>query len=96
MLTMPDSAIQVSSSSIQDLLYEAGRSDEILLYIEDDELARLLWERIGNADIIEEAPQIEEDFYLVGLRKHEGAAAGHPKIDDVVVYRCVMAKGVWL
>ena len=88
MLTMPDSAIQ-------DLLYEAGRSDETLLYIEDDELARLLWERIGNADI-EEAPQIEEDFYLVGLRKHEGAAAGHPKIDDVVVYRCVMAKGVWL
>ena len=62
MLTMPDSAIQ-------DLLYEAGRSDETLLYIEDDELARLLWERIGNADTIE-VPRIEED--LVSLKVLRG------------------------
>jgi len=88
---MPDSAIQ-------DLLHEAGRSDETLLYVEEDELARLLWKRIGNSNIFEKAPPIKEDlFYLVGLRRLDWSVdAGHPKIDDVVVYRCVTAKGVWL
>jgi hypothetical protein len=35
----------------------------------------------------------EEFFYLVGLRRRVGAPAG---IGDVVVFRCVAARGVWL
>jgi len=73
MLATRELAMQVTSADVRDLLEDDAKADETLLYVEDDELAGLLWERIGNADI-EEAPQIEE----------------------VIVYRCVMAKGVWL
>jgi hypothetical protein len=38
--------------------------------VEGNELARMLWERIGNADIAETCPPIGEEFsYLVGLKK---------------------------
>ena len=59
---------------MKDLLEDATKADETLLNVEDNELARLLWERVGNADIAEEAPPLKED--LVGLRKSNGAAAG--------------------
>ncbi len=90
--------MKVSSSSLQELLADAGRADETLLYVEDRELSRLLFEKVGNADVAEEAPTIgEEFFYLVSLRKNGGVAgAGQPKLEDVVVYRCVTARGVWL
>ena len=45
------------------------KADETLLYVEDNELSRLLWKSVGNADIAEGNPQIEEDFYLLGLTK---------------------------
>jgi hypothetical protein len=75
-------------------LEDAAKGDETIIYTDNDELARLLWERIGNADVSEAPPQIgEELFYLVGLReKGEGSA----KVDDMVVYRCVTARGAWL
>jgi hypothetical protein len=57
-------------------------------------LARLLWERIGNADISEVPPPIgEELFYLVGLRRQ---GENQAKVKDLVVYRCVVSKGIWL
>jgi len=59
---------------MKDLLEDAARADETLLYVEDNELSRLLWKSVGNADIAEETPQINED--LVGLRKPNGSAAG--------------------
>jgi len=37
--------------------------------VEDNKLAGLLWKNVGNADIAEGNPQIEEDFYLLGLTK---------------------------
>ena len=69
MLAMQELAIQVMSSDVKDLLEDAAKADETLLNVEDNELARLLWERVGNADIAEGNPQIEEDFYLLGLTK---------------------------
>jgi hypothetical protein len=49
-------------------------------------LQELVWWRGG--------PSIgEEFFYLVGLRRRGGVPAG---IEDVVVFRCVAARGVWL
>jgi hypothetical protein len=91
---MPDFAIQARASSLGELLEDAAKADEVLIYSDNDELARLLWERIGNANVAETPPQIgEELFYLVGLGdKGEGPA----KVDDVVVYRCVTARGAWL
>jgi hypothetical protein len=91
---MPDFAIQVRASSLGELLEDAAKADEAIIYPDNDELARLLWERIGNANVAETPPQIgEELFYLVGLGdKGEGPA----KVDDVVVYRCVTARGAWL
>jgi len=91
---MPDFAIQVRVSSLGELLEDAAKADEAIIYTDNGELARLLWERIGNADVSEAPPQIgEELFYLVGLReKGEGPA----KVDDMVVYRCVTARGAWL
>ena len=75
MLTIQELAIQVKSSDMRDLLEDAAKADETLLHVEDRELARLLWERIGNSNIVEKAPPIKEDlFYLVGLRKPDGAA----------------------
>jgi hypothetical protein len=35
----------------------------------------------------------EELFYLVGLRRQ---GEGPAKVEDVVVYRCVASKGIWL
>ena len=98
MLSMQELAVQVKSSDIKDLLEDGAKADETLLYVEDRELARLLWESVGNSDIVEKAPPIKEFFfYLVGLKKPNGAAgAGRPKIEDRVVYKCVTAKGVWL
>jgi hypothetical protein len=91
---MPDFAIQVRASSLGELLEDAARADEVLIYSDNDELVRLLWERIGNADVAETPPQIgEEVFYLVGLR---GRGEGPAKVENVVVYRCVTARGVWL
>jgi hypothetical protein len=91
---MPDFAIQVRASSLGELLEDAARADEVIIYSDNDELVRLLWERIGNADLSEVPPQIgEEVFYLVGLRKRGEDPA---KVDDVVVYRCVTARGAWL
>jgi hypothetical protein len=91
---MPDFAIQVRASSLGELLEDAAKADEAIIYSDNDELARLLWERIGNADVSEVPPQIgEELFYLVGLR---GRGEGPAKVENVVVYRCVTARGVWL
>jgi SHS2 domain-containing protein len=91
---MPDFAIQVRASSLGELLEDAAKADEAIIYTDNDELARLLWERIGNADVSEVPPQIgEELFYLVGLR---GQVEGPAKVDDVVVNRCVTARGTWL
>jgi hypothetical protein len=91
---MQDFAIQVRASSLGELLEDAAKADEAIIYSDSDELVRLLWERIGNADVSEAPPQIgEELFYLVGLgEKGEGPA----KVDDMVVYRCVTARGAWL
>lgn len=76
---------------MKDLLRNAAKADETIIYAENGELARLLWERIGNADIAETCPPIgEEFFYLVGLRKPD---KGQLRIDDVVIYRCVAARG---
>jgi hypothetical protein len=50
--------------------------------VEDNELARMLWGRIGNADISEAYPPIGgELFYLVGLRKPDRPAAMWLSID---------------
>jgi hypothetical protein len=91
---MQDFAIQARASSLGELLEDAAKADEAIIYSDSDELVRLLWERIGNADVSEAPPQIgEEVFYLVGLGdKGEDPA----KVDDVVVYRCVTARGAWL
>jgi hypothetical protein len=88
---MSDFAIQVRASSLGELLEDAAKADEAIIYADNDELARLLWERIGNADVAEAPPQIgEELFYLVGLR---GQGEGPAKVEDVVVYRCVASRG---
>jgi hypothetical protein len=91
---MLDLAIQVRASSLGELLEDAAKADEAIIYSDNNELVRLLWERIGNADVAEAPPQIgEELFYLVGLR---GQGEGPAKVDDVVMYRCVSARGAWL
>jgi hypothetical protein len=93
-LDIPDFAIQVGASSLGELLEDAAKADEAIIYSDNDELVRLLWERIGNADVSEVPPQIgEELFYLVGLRRQGEDPA---KVDDMVVYRCVTARGAWL
>jgi hypothetical protein len=75
-------------------LEDAAKADEAIIYTDNDELARLLWERIGNANVSEVSPQIgEKVFYLVGLREN---GEGPAKVDDVVVYKCVAARGAWL
>ena len=79
MLTMRELAIQVKSTDVKDLLEDAAKADETLLYVEDRELARLLFEKIGNAEIADEAPTIvEEVFHLVGLRKPDGGSRRRP------------------
>jgi hypothetical protein len=89
-----DFAIQFRASSLGELLEDAAKADEAIIYSDNDELARLLWERIGNTDVSEAPPQIgEELFYLVGLSRQGEYPA---KVDDVVVYRCVTARGAWL
>jgi hypothetical protein len=81
---MQDYTIQVRASSLGELLEDA----------DNGEPARLLWERIGNADVDEAPPTIgEEFFYLVGLRRQ---GEGQAKVEDVIIYRCVTAKGIWL
>jgi len=91
---MSDFAIQVRASSLGELFEDVAKADEAIIYADNDELARILWERIGNADVSEVPPQIgEELFYLVGLR---GQGEGPAKVEDVVVYRCVASKGIWL
>jgi hypothetical protein len=91
---MQDFAIQVRASSLGELLEDAAKADEAIIYSDNDELARLLWERIGNADVAEKPPKIgDEFFYLVGLR---GQGESPAKVENVVVYRCVTARGVWL
>jgi hypothetical protein len=93
-LDIPDFAIQVGASSPGELLEGAAKAAETVIYSDSDELVRLIWGRIGNADISKVPPQIgEEVFYLVGLREN---GEGPAKVDDVVVYRCVASKGIWL
>ena len=89
-----DFAIQVRASSLGELLEDAAKADEAIIYSDNNELARLLWERIGNADVSEVPPQIgEELFYFVGLRRQ---GENQAKVKDLVVYRCVVSKGIWL
>jgi hypothetical protein len=58
------------------------------------ELAGLLRSIVGGASLVEGGPSIgEEFFHLVGLRRRVGVPAG---MEDVVVFRCVAARGVWL
>ena len=69
-ISMQDFAIQVRVSSLGELLEDAAKADETIIYADNGELARLLWGRIGNADIAETCPPIGEEFsYLVGLKK---------------------------
>jgi hypothetical protein len=44
-------------------LEDAAKADEAIIYADNCELARLLWERIGNADITETLPTIGEGFF---------------------------------
>jgi hypothetical protein len=44
-------------------LEDAAKADEAIIYSDNDELVRLLWERIGNADITETLPTIGEGFF---------------------------------
>jgi hypothetical protein len=55
-----DLAIQVRASSLEELLEDAAKADEAIIYSDNDDLVRLLWERIGNADVAETPPQIGE------------------------------------
>jgi len=65
-----------------------------MIYSGNNELVRLLWERIRNSHIDEAPPQMgEELFNLVGLRRQ---GEGSVKVEDLVVYRCVTARGAWL
>jgi hypothetical protein len=87
-------SIQFRASSLGELLEDAAKADEAIIYSDNDELARLLWERIGNADVAEAPPQMgEELFYLVGLRRQ---GENQAKVKDLVVYRYVVSKGIWL
>jgi len=91
---MSDFAIQVRASSLGELFEDVAKADEAIIYADNDELARILWERIGNADVAETPPKMGELlFYLVGPR---GQGEGPAKVEDVVVYRCVASKGIWL
>ena len=91
-------AVQMTSSTLADMLDDAARADEALLYVDDRDLARILFEKIGNAHVAEEAPGIgEEVFYMVALRKAgEGAEKAPTGVEGVTVYRCVLARGAWL
>ena len=51
MLVMQELAIQVMSSDVKDLLEDAAKADETLLYVDDRDLARILFENIGNTDV---------------------------------------------
>jgi hypothetical protein len=44
-------SIQFRASSLGELLEDAAKADEAIIYTDNDELTRILWERIGNADI---------------------------------------------
>jgi hypothetical protein len=89
-----DFAIQFRASSLGELLEDVAKADEAIIYSDNDELARILLERVRNADVAEKPPKIgDEFFYLVGLR---GQGEGPAKVENVVVYRCVTARGVWL
>ena len=77
---MQDYTIQVRASSLGELLKDA----------DNGEPARLLWERIGNADVAETPPTMGEEFYLVGLRRQGESPAN---VENVLVYRCITARG---
>jgi hypothetical protein len=62
-LDILDFAIQVKASSLEELLEDAAKADEAIIYADNYELARLFWERIGNADITETLPTIGEGFF---------------------------------
>jgi hypothetical protein len=75
-ISMQDLAIQVRASSLGELLEDAAKDYETILHVKDRELARMLWGRIGNADIAEAYLPIGEEFsYLVGLKKPDRPAA---------------------
>jgi hypothetical protein len=94
MLALPELAIQVTPSSLDELLSDAARAGRALIRVGDGELAGLLRSTVAGASLVEEGPSIgEEFFHLVGLRRRGGVPAG---IGDVVVFRCVAARGVWL
>jgi hypothetical protein len=61
---MQDFAIQVRASSLGELLEDAAKRNETIIYTDNNELARLLWERIGNADVAETPPIIGEEFFF--------------------------------
>jgi hypothetical protein len=65
---MLDFAIQAASSSVKDLLRDAAKADETIIYAENGELARLLWERIGNADVAK-APSIDGVLLISGVEE---------------------------
>jgi hypothetical protein len=93
-LALPELAIQVAPSSLDELLSDAARAGRTLIRVGDGELAGLLRSIVGGASLVEGGPSIgEEFFYLVGLRRRGGVPAG---MEDVVVFRCVAARGVWL
>ena len=54
---------------IRELFENNANADITIIYTDNDELSRLLWEGIGKADIAEKPPKIgDEFFYLVGLK----------------------------
>ena len=69
MLVMQELAIQVMSSDEKDLLEDAAKADETLLYVDDRDLARILFEKIGNTDVAEEAPALGEEIVALGKAK---------------------------
>jgi len=94
MLALPELAIQVTPSSLDELLSDAARAGRTLIRVGDGELSGLLRSIVAGASLVDEGPSIgEEFFYLVGLRRRGGVPAG---IGDLVVFRCVAARGVWL
>lgn len=94
----PSFCIRVIDSSLDELASDSRRHDGVVVYVRHSPTLELLKKWLHDFKVGDTAEVGEEVFYVVSAPQRTPASGQNIAVNEknIVVLRCVAAKGVWL
>ncbi|MEM1975102.1 MAG: hypothetical protein QW074_03335 [Candidatus Caldarchaeum sp.] len=93
----PNFCIQVSTSSLEELSTDARKYDDVVVYVRHPPTVKLLEKWLPRFMVGDSAEVGGERFYVVSAPQRPPVSGQDVPVDEknVLVLKCVAAKGIW-